>query len=498
MTSSPPLVNPLESIASVTVGQVIAEKYRIDGYLGQGGMGTVLRATHLHLNCTVALKVLHRQFAENDEVVARMIQEARAVAQLRSDHVARVLDAGHTVEKIPYIVMEYLEGEDLGALLQREGPLKTVQAVGFLLQACEAVAEAHSRGIVHRDLKPENLFVTRRADGEPMIKVLDFGIAKRSATLSPRTTRLTNPAMALGSPHYMSPEQMRASAEVDARSDIWSLGAILFELLVGHPPFDGESLPSVCALVLSGETPSLRVNNPEISEELEALVHCCLRKDREDRYAHVAAMAWDLSRFGDHEARDSASRIAKVLRISDPLAGPNIPARVRAIRAAGSISSTVPAVDSVGSSVSSIGPVFMPVQEARSWGKKASVLALVFFLVGGGFLLSTWFKASDSAAANPAADPPTTAAKNAATLDAESTPAQPQASGVIEVVPIASSAAEDAGSSATKRTPSWSQKAGRRAPSWPSPTAAPKVAVPPPPPGGSVNPYDRDNFGNRF
>ncbi len=214
----------------ISAGTVLLQKYEISRVIGQGGMGMVALARHLQLQQPVAIKLLLPEVLDKDLVVQRFLREAQASVRLRSEHVCRVLDVGQLDNGAPYMVMEYLDGTDLDGLLRQKGPLAYGEAVDFVLQACEALAEAHSLGIVHRDLKPANFFLTQRADGSPLVKVLDFGISK---TLSPIEESLTTTQAVLGTPAYMSPEQLRSSKHVDARSDIWSLGVVLYELCTG-------------------------------------------------------------------------------------------------------------------------------------------------------------------------------------------------------------------------------------------------------------------------
>lgn len=221
-------------------GEVLAEKYSISRVLGQGGMGCVVAARHLLLNQDVAIKFLPPHGAQDPQFVKRFLREAQTAASIRSEHVVRVLDIGVLGDGVPYMVMEYLDGEDLGARVDAGGPLSVGDAAEFTLQACEALAEAHAAGLAHRDIKPSNLFVTKRSDGSPLIKLLDFGIAKAQSSID---GSLTATGAMMGSPSYMSPEQVRDSKTVDARTDIWPLGATLHELLTGAPPFRGRRSP---------------------------------------------------------------------------------------------------------------------------------------------------------------------------------------------------------------------------------------------------------------
>lgn len=298
----------------VREGDILAGKYRIERVLGHGGMGVVVAARHLELDERVAIKFLLPSTLGLPKVVARFTREARAAVKIKSEHVARVIDVGKLENGAPYIVMEYLEGEDLGAWVQTRGRLPTELAVLFVLQACEAVAAAHAIGIVHRDLKPSNLFVIRLADGTLSVKVLDFGISKFR---DPTDASITGAAALLGTPLYMPPEQMRSARDVDARSDIWALGALLHHLLAGEPPFSGTSLTEVMASVLDGAPQSLRTSLPDAPIELEAVISKCLQKARGRRYANVAALAKALLPFAPARGGLSVERIEGMLRASE-------------------------------------------------------------------------------------------------------------------------------------------------------------------------------------
>jgi serine/threonine protein kinase len=240
---------------SVITGAMLAGKYRIEHVLGEGGMGVVVAATNEALRQRVAIKLLRSGALANAKALGRFEREARAAASLRSNHVARVLDVGKLEDGRPYMVMEYLEGQDLGDVIDRVGEMPVHEAVDYVLQACEAIAEAHAAGIIHRDLKPKNLFLSRTVDGRPLVKVLDFGISKMEDAAEDMS--LTRTTEIIGSPSYMSPEQLRASKGVDVRTDIWALGVILFELLTKKLPFqaltadDGRLVGTPAALYFS-------------------------------------------------------------------------------------------------------------------------------------------------------------------------------------------------------------------------------------------------------
>ena len=295
-------------------GRVLAGKYRVERVLGRGGMGVVVAAHHIHLDEKVAIKFLLPDAVTSAEVVGRFVREARAAVRIKSEHVARVSDVGTLEGGEPYMVMEYLEGSDLAAWVQQRGALPVEQAVEFVLQASEAIAEAHALGIVHRDLKPANLFVVRRADGLLSIKVLDFGISKVTGAVGSADANMTRTTAVMGSPLYMPPEQMAASRNVDARSDIWALGVILYELLSGKAPFLGETLPEVCMKIATEPPPPIRSLRPDVPIELEAVILRCLEKDRERRYANIAAFAHALVDFGPKRARSSVERIARTIQ----------------------------------------------------------------------------------------------------------------------------------------------------------------------------------------
>lgn len=295
------------------VGKIIADKYRVDRLLGQGGMGIVYLGQHVDLARPVAVKLIRRELMETESVAERFLLEARAAAKIQSEHVGRVLDVGRLETGEPYIVMEYLQGQDLAAHLEQYGRFDYSTAVDLMLEACEALAEAHHHQIVHRDLKPENLFLVNQPDGSFLVKVLDFGISKQLGTETNQRV-LTSPMTALGSPQYMSPEQMEGT-HVDVRSDIWALGAILYEMVTGHRTFDGDTLAQVCVQVLSGNVRPVHSLNPEVPLELSAAIEQCLRQHKEDRFENVAAFARAIEPFGSERARLSAQRVAAVLGI---------------------------------------------------------------------------------------------------------------------------------------------------------------------------------------
>ncbi len=306
--------------ASLQAGEIVAGKFCVERVIATGGVGVVVAARHLQLGETVALKFLLPQTDRDATDVARFVREAQSAVKLKNEHVARVLDVGSLEDGSPFMVMEYLDGQDLDNVLRHNGPLGIEDAVGYLLQACEAIAEAHHLGIVHRDIKPSNFFLARRHDGAPLIKVLDFGIAKARAEME-QDLSLTKTRTVLGSPVYMSPEQIRSAKSVDHRSDLWSLGVTLYELLTDQLPFDGDSITGVAAAVSTDPIAPIRSVRPEIPIGLASVVERCLEKKPADRYQSVAELAEDLVPYGPESARYSLTRIRGVLGMKSSESG---------------------------------------------------------------------------------------------------------------------------------------------------------------------------------
>lgn len=283
----------------VKVGEVLADKYKVEKVLGSGAMGVVVSARHVDLKQLVALKFMLPTALPDQAAGDRFLREAQAAGRLRGEHVARVMDFGRLGGGAPYIVMEFLEGEDLEKILDRDGPFPVATAVSYVIQACAGMAEAHTQGIVHRDLKPQNLFLTHRPDGTPLVKVLDFGISKLQGDVSSVTA--TQSTTVMGSPAYMSPEQARSAKHVDSRGDIYSLGAILYQILCGHLPYQAESVAGMLVAIVSEPPTPLREHAPHVPPELEAVVMRCLEKKRDDRPQTAKELAQLLAPFADGE-----------------------------------------------------------------------------------------------------------------------------------------------------------------------------------------------------
>jgi serine/threonine-protein kinase len=319
-------------------GETVADKYVVERVLATGGMGVVVKARHTVLEQDVALKFLRADTKISDDAMARFTREARAAARIRGEHVVRILDVGALPSGLPFIVMELLSGSDLATIAESRGTLAPHEVADFVLQACEALAQAHAMGIVHRDLKPQNMFVTTRPDGAPLVKVVDFGISKLEGNASSVTTS----GQLVGSPAYMSPEQLLAPKDVDARSDIWSLGVIMYRLLTGACPFEAATMPELCAHIMAIDVPPLRAKNAAVPEELERVVLRCLEKKPEARYTSVADLAQVLVPFASASEAELALQIARIL---GPAAAPSAPPSARA--------PDPPAQETFGGSVSS-------------------------------------------------------------------------------------------------------------------------------------------------
>jgi eukaryotic-like serine/threonine-protein kinase len=298
----------------VAPGDVLAGKYQVERVLGSGGMGVVVAARHVELGQHVALKFLLPDACTIPQAVERFLREARASVQIRSEHVARVVDVGKLETGAPYMVMEFLQGVDLSQLIRDRGAVPIGDAADYVLQATEAVAEAHSLGIVHRDLKPANLFLTQRADGSSLIKVLDFGISKALTGAGSTDPSLTATAAVMGSPLYMSPEQVRNAKSVDARTDVWSLGVIFYEMVTGKVPFDADTLPGLLAKIVADPPTPVRSHRPDLPFELETFFSRCFDKDISRRFGTIADFADAIARFASPFSRTSVDRVQRLLR----------------------------------------------------------------------------------------------------------------------------------------------------------------------------------------
>ncbi len=489
----------------VQEGDLLAGKYRVEKVLGFGGMGIVVSAFRTDLDQRVAVKFLGSAAAERPDAAERFRREARAAAKIRSDHVARVLDVGTLDTGLPYMVMEFLEGNDIADELRRVGRLPMIEAVDFVLQAIEALAEAHAGGVVHRDLKPGNLFLAQRVDGTRRVKVLDFGISKALTGTSVEELSLTKTAALIGSPLYMAPEQMRSAKDVDTRADIWSLGAMLYEMLTGEPPYTGESIPQLCAALLHDDPIPLRQHRPEIPEGLEQAVLRCLMKDRNHRFPTVHELGRALLPYGQADSRVHVERAERVMGVSmtgmppptertsmshmSSSAAVSLPITPLAVTPAAVLQPIDPTVNSWGQS----GMGAAPKRRGRLLliGGAAAVLA-----AGGGLWAASASSSTDAKPSPPAASssPEPNGGLGKPALLAPVEPAPPS-------IPVAS--ALPAGSAAaiagTPASPLGAKEPARKAKAGLPPKAVPKLAetkkpeAPPP----ATKPGGITDFGGR-
>ena len=294
-------------------GDLVSGKYRIVRLIGDGGMGVVYEARHEVLGSGVALKFLHADLAKRPGLTQRFLQEARVSATIQSPHVCHVTDVDTAQDGSPYLVMELLAGQSLQSMLDRQGKLPVEQAVDFGLQILAGLEAAHATGVVHRDLKPDNVFVTPSGGG-PILKLIDFGIAKLRAS-SEFTKGLTRAGVVMGTPEYMPPEQLMSAQTTDHRADIYSLGVILFEMLAGCRPADGDDAEIIVAAVQAGRVRNLRQLVPGLAEGLVALVERATSPEREQRFESASSMRLTLAQFAGH-----LSHAGRLAAIAEPLA----------------------------------------------------------------------------------------------------------------------------------------------------------------------------------
>ncbi|MEZ4398614.1 MAG: serine/threonine-protein kinase [Kofleriaceae bacterium] len=283
------------------IGTTLLGRYAVNRKIGQGGMGAVYEATHTLIGKRVAVKVLLDKYARKEQVVARLEQEARLASSIGHEHIIDITDFGQTEDGRTFVVMEFLEGESLGELLNRHGPLPEHRIADIARQVASALGAAHAKGVVHRDVKPDNVFLLRRKDKD-FVKVVDFGISKsmRSSDLGEEDSpRLTQTGMVLGTPLYMSPEQARGDEELDARIDIYALGVIMYELATGRVPFTGTNYLAIISQVLNDEPRPPRASRPELSEEFQNIIFKALAKDPAERYQTTDELIADLSTLID-------------------------------------------------------------------------------------------------------------------------------------------------------------------------------------------------------
>lgn len=296
----------------VAPGDMLAGKFRVERVVGRGGMGVVVEATNVQLDQKVALKLLAHGKGGDAASVERFNGEARAAARLRSEHVARVYDVGRDTIHGPFIVMEMLEGKTLADLVVASGRVPLHRAVEYVIDACEGLAEAHARGIVHQDVKPANLFLVTGSDGRPSVKLLDFGIATMRSKEREEGGGKSSHA-SLGTPAYLSPEQLRGSSPVDHRADVWSLGCVLYELLVADRPFRATRFTELITKIME-TAPHPYPADLELPAPVADAIARCLEKDPEKRFGSTGRLALALLPFARPRARLAAERAIAHLR----------------------------------------------------------------------------------------------------------------------------------------------------------------------------------------
>jgi eukaryotic-like serine/threonine-protein kinase len=475
-------------------GHVLLGKYRIERVLGAGGMGAVVLATHLQLEERVAIKFLLSSVARQPDMVERFLREGRTAIKIRSEHCVRVLDVGTLEGGQPYMVMEYMEGRDLEATIRESGALPVEDAIDFVLQAGEALAEAHALGTVHRDIKPANLFVTRRADGTPSVKVLDFGISKAAGPAG--NMGMTSTQAVMGSPLYMSPEQMRSSKDVDARSDIWALGTVLYEALAGVPPFDGETVTALIIKITQEPPAPVRLRRPDLPPELEAAIGVALEKDRSRRFQTMADFAAAMAPFGSASAASSADRIARVLGAPRP----RQPSSANLATAGGPAPPAVAAAQTQGAHAVTAGRTASGTSRSTLIAG-ILVAAVAVAAVAGAALLRHPSASSSAAAAAPppaafpsSAAPPVGAPSAVASAAALPPGATPTASNILAPEPPATPVA--AGSN-DGPAPGHAMPSSPGKPHSPANGAVTPVRPAPPPPAGPKPTQSKDVFDDR-
>ena len=422
-------------------GTVLLGKYRVDEVLGTGGMGRVVRASHQYLQQSVAIKVLLPQMTESPSTVARFLREAQATVRLKNEHIARVIDVGTMPDGTPFMVMEYLEGNDLNQILRHHGPQTPNIVVDLMLQACEGMSEAHALGIVHRDIKPSNYFITRRPDGSMLLKILDFGISKTPVNFE----ELTGTQTVLGTPSYMAPEQMKSGKQADARSDIWSMGVVMYQMLQGRPPFSGESYAELVLKVGAEPPNALHVPLPP---GLGEVIFRCLEKDPKLRPQDVGELARSLAPFASDPVSSAQIAVRTTRILSQRNSGHGFGGQQGLpVAAGGGLTAPVPLSPaqltprswppSPTSLSQGRGQVTLRTKSSKGW-LVAGALSLVILAGAGGYIASSLRRSAsseDTASEGPTVHMPATAPPAASTTPPPAAPTVPAPTVAAPTVP---------------------------------------------------------------
>lgn len=444
-------------------------KYRVEEVLGVGGMGRVVRASHLYLQQSFAIKILLPAMLENPQTVTRFLREAQATSRLKSEHIVRVLDVGTLPDGEPFMVMEYLEGSDLNQILRHHGPQLPGVVCDLMLQACEGLAEAHALGFVHRDIKPSNFYVTRRPDGSMLLKILDFGISK----VPVGGEDLTGAHAMLGTPTYTAPEQLRSGREVDRRSDIWSLGVVTYQLLEGRAPFAGETFAELL-LKVTTEPPGPML--AQLPPGLLDVIHRCLAKEPNQRPQDVGELARVLAPFASDPivGAQIAARTTRIVQLRASQAA--LGKQVMPTSAGGGLVTPEPLSPAPHTPLSwpaaeaptSIGNAMGHLAPRRSRGRGwlvAGALGVALLAGTGGFVISEAMRAPTQTAASTAPTAPTMPTTGAGPTD-DTTATTPSAAKATTSAPTETATVPPAPTNTTseaKSTPATSTKAASTA-----------------------------------
>lgn len=304
-----------QNSAEKNIGRLLSGKYRLLRVLGEGGMGAVYEAEHTLIGRRFAVKVMHSLFTSIPDSVERFLREARAAGSIGHPNIIEVQDVGEEEDGTVYIVMELLTGETLEDVLNREGTVRPEQAIAIILQVLSALHAAHKKGILHRDLKPDNIFLAIDARGREEVKLFDFGVAKFQ-NLADDSLGLTKTGTVLGTPYYLAPEQAKGGKNIDEGIDIWSVGVVLYEMLTGQLPFEGDNYNEVLGKILLEEHEPIRSIVPEVPQALAAIAEKALAKDPKERYRAVSEMIEDLLPLHDADAEMMSTTVFTALRDS--------------------------------------------------------------------------------------------------------------------------------------------------------------------------------------
>ncbi len=386
-------------MADPKIGMTLQGRYQILRKLGDGGMGAVYEGVHTVIKRRVAIKVLHPQFAQNPEIVARFHREAEAATSIGHPNIVEVTDMGSFEDGSAYMVLEFLDGRDWAHDIDTEGPQPLGKVAQILTQCCDALEAAHAKGIVHRDLKPENIFLIARSGNPNFVKVVDFGISKIMDGADGPGHSLTQTGTALGTPYYMAPEQCQGKKDIDHRADIYSLGVIFFQSLTAQYPFDDESYPMLVLKICTEQPPLLSTFRPDLPPQMQGILHRMLAKNRENRFANVGELRAALAPYLGHNVAPVVATNAPSTASHGPsvLHGPPISTPVS------SPTGTAYLPSSPGTAPGGT-PYPLEVPSSSNKGLILAVVAMLGLIVVFGGVLGTYFALSGGAADEPTSE----------------------------------------------------------------------------------------------